>query len=209
LVYIGTDALVNFVLAGHLSPFYQKEQKGYGLDPGELWKHAVGTAICSQRVADQAAPALTGSAFTCGLLHCIGKIILNTYVAEEFTRLLEMVEKNAIPFIEAEEKTLGISHAEVGAQIAEHWGLPPEIVASIRYYQNPMRAGEYAKLVSVVHVGNILCVSFGIGVGSDGLAYIFHPGALELLKIKVEDLFALSVGIHDQFKNAESLINME
>jgi hypothetical protein len=46
-------------------------------------------------------------------------------------------------------------------------------------------------------------------VGSDGLAYIFHPGALELLKIKVEDLFALSVGIHDQFKNAESLINME
>ncbi|MFW6255298.1 MAG: HDOD domain-containing protein, partial [Candidatus Sumerlaeota bacterium] len=169
----------------------------------------VGTAICAQRVAEQADSSLSGSAFTCGLLHCIGKIILNAFVVDDFNQLLEMVEKTATPFIEAENKILGITHAEVGAQIAEHWELPEEIVAAIRYYQNPLDAEEHAKLVSVVHVGNILCVSFGIGVGSDGLAYVFHPGALELLKIKVEDLFALSVSIHDQFKNAEALINIE
>ena len=47
LVYIGTDTLVNFVLAGCLSTFYQQAQTGYGLEKGELWRHSVG---CAQEI---------------------------------------------------------------------------------------------------------------------------------------------------------------
>ncbi|NQU45160.1 HDOD domain-containing protein [bacterium] len=208
MVYIGTDALVNFVLAGHLSRYYRKRQDGYGLDEGMLWRNAVGTAICSQRVAEIADRSLSGSAFTCGLLHCIGKIILNAYVAEEFQKLLDLVERTGIPFVQAEREILGFTHAQIGAVVADHWGLPPEIVESIRYYNDPLRATTNQKLVAIVHVGSILCISFGIGVGSDGLAYIFHPGALNLLEIRVDDLFALSIEIHDQFKNAEEILSL-
>lgn len=209
MVYIGTDALVNFVLAGHLSPYYQKENKGYGLDPGQLWRHAVGTAICSQKVADATDPSLSGSAFTCGLLHCVGKIILNTFVAKEFMHLLELVERTGIPFADAERKIIGFSYSEVGAQVAEHWELPSEIIDTIRYHLDPLRADpDNQKMVCMVHVGNIMCVSFGIGVGSDGLAYAFRPAALKKLNITVDKLFGLSVEIHDQFKNAEELLSL-
>lgn len=208
MMYIGTDALVNFVLAGQLSTYYNKENKGYGLEKGQLWRNAVGTAICSQRVAERVDAALSGSAFTCGLLHCIGKIILNTYVADSFYTIQDYVERTGTPFLLAEKQILGYTHAEVGAGLAEHWGLPGEIVESIRYFAAPMNAPTNKKLVSIVHIGNILCLTFGIGVGSDGLAYAVQPGALELLGLKMEDLYSLSVEIYEQYKRAEELLGL-
>lgn len=209
MVYLGTDALVNFVLAGCLSSFYSQENEGYGLDAGELWRHAVGTAICSQQIAEKVNPELTSMAFTCGLLHDVGKIVLNSFVAEEFQKMLEMVEKEGVSFLEAEKQVLGYTHPMVGADIARNWNLPEEIVESIRYHHEPLKAKKYQELVSIIHVGNILCISFGIGVGSDGLAYVFHPAALELLKINVDDLYTLSVDVHDQFKNAQELLHID
>jgi putative nucleotidyltransferase with HDIG domain len=206
MVYIGTDALVNFVLAGCLSSFYHRKNEGYGLDEGDLWRHAVGTAICSQKVAERADSSLAGLAFTCGLLHDVGKIILNAYVAEDFQRLIDLVEKEGISFLLAEERVLGYTHPQAGADIAESWNLPSEIVESIRYHHDPLLAKEHQKLVSIVHVGNILCISFGIGIGSDGLAYLFHPGALDILQIQVKDLFDLSIEVHDKFKRAQDLL---
>jgi HD-like signal output (HDOD) protein len=208
MIYIGTDALVNFVLAGHLSPMYRKRIAGYGLEPGQLWRHAVGSAICAQRVAEEVDSALAGSAFTCGLLHCIGKIILNTYVGEEFQRLLLYVEQTGAGFPEAEMKILGLSHAEAGAQIAEHWNLPDEIVESIRFYADPLSAPNHKKLVSIVHVGVILSMSMGFGLGYDGLAYVLRPGALDLLHMKADDMFGFSIEIHDRFIHAEELLNI-
>lgn len=206
MIYIGTDALVNFVLAGCLASYCQDENEGYGLEKGELWRHSVGTAICAQKVAEHAEPGMAGIAFTCGLLHNVGKIILNNYVAEAFPGMIELVEKRGMSFLDAEKQVLGYTHAEAGAAIAAHWNLPAEIVDSIRYQYNPTAAEEHKRLVAIVHVGNILCMSFGIGVGSDGLAYLFHPSAIKVLNLKIEDLFALSIEIHDQFKAADELL---
>ena len=208
MIYIGTDALVNFVLAGCLASYCQDDIEGYGLAQGELWRHSVGTAICSQKVAEHAESGMAGIAFTCGLLLNIGKIILNTYAAEAFPEMLELVEKKGLSFLDAEKQILGYTHAETGGAVAAHWNLPAEIIDAIRYQYNPVAAEEHKRLVSIVHVGNILCISFGIGVGSDGLAYIFHPGAIKVLGLKIEDLFALSVEIHDQFKAADELLSL-
>lgn len=206
MVYIGTDALVNFVLAGCLSSYYREDNEGYGLTQGELWRHSVGAAICSQHVADLVDPELSGRAFTCGLLHDVGKMILNACVAEEFGNMLRMVEQDGKSFLDAEQERIGYTHPEAGAHIAEHWNLPAEIVDVLRYHHDPLMSEEHKRLVSVVHIGNILCISFGIGIGSDGLAYRFHPGALQLLGLKVQSLFELAVDIHDSYKKAEDLL---
>lgn len=208
LVYIGTDTLVNFVLAGCLSTFYQQAQAGYGLEKGELWRHSVGCAIASQRIAARSNEEGSAQAFTAGLIHDIGKIILNTYVGEEIQAIMELVNTKQIAFAEAEKQVLGFSHTEAGAQLARHWNLPDPLTEAIAFHQDPGKAGAYARLVSEVHLGNILCLSFGIGVGADGLAYTFHPKALETTGIEVSDLFKLSLDIHDDYKKAEELIGL-
>lgn len=208
LVYIGTDTLVNFVLAGCLSSFYQQAQDGYGLEKGELWRHSVGCAIASQRLANKAGEETPGHAFTAGLIHDVGKIVMNQHVGQEIGPILELVEREQISFCEAEKRVLGFSHSEAGARLARHWNLPEALIEAIAYHQDPARAKAYPKLVAQVHLGNILCLSFGIGVGTDGLAYTFHPRALEIAQLDVGDLFRLSLDVHDDYKKAEELIGL-
>lgn len=209
MVYIGTDALVNFVLAGCIASYCMDENKGYGLQRGELWRHSVGAAICSQKIAERYSREDSATSFTAGLLHDLGKMILNAFVEEDFNAILCLVEKDGLSFAEAEKKILGCTHAQIGAEIAEIWSLPSDLVDAIRYHHDPMSTVANEKLVMLVHIGDIMCISFGIGIGLDGLAYRFQPGVLEFLHIEKEDLTQVAIEFYDSFKNArESLLEI-
>jgi HD-like signal output (HDOD) protein len=208
LVYIGTDTLVNFILAGCLSSFYQQAQEGYGLERGELWRHSVGCAIASQCIASQIDEDHAAQAFTAGLIHDIGKIVLDVYVREEFERINAAVREQHISFVQAERQIIGFAQTEAGAHLARRWNLPESLIDAIAHHQEPENATTDPKLVAQVHLGNILCLSFGIGIGNDGLAYTFSPKALEITGLRVDDLYRLSVDIHDDYKKAQELIGL-
>ncbi len=213
IVYLGTDAIVNFVLASSMAKVYPKENTGYGLDEGQLWRHAVAVGICSQLIAEKCSPELSALAFTSGLVHDAGKIAMNRFVGEEITDILQLVEKEGISFLDAEKKRLGYTHCEAGADVAQSWALPKDITDAIRYHHNPTFPPDddsiNEKLIAIVHVGNILCISFGYGVGSDGLAYSFHSKMLKILGLAPTELYNLAVDIHEKFSNAASMLELQ
>jgi putative nucleotidyltransferase with HDIG domain len=212
IVYLGTDAIVNFVLASSMAKVFPKENSGYGLDEGQLWRHAVAVAICSQLIAEKCAPELSALAFTSGLVHDAGKIAMNRFVGEEITDILQLVEKEGISFLDAEQRRLGYTHCDAGADVAKSWALPKDIIDTIRYHHNPTFPPDEEvneTLIAVVHVGNILCISFGYGVGSDGLAYAFHSSMLKVLNLAPTELYNLSVSIHEKFSNAANIIELQ
>lgn len=208
LVYIGTDTLVNFILAGSLSAFYRQAQEGYGLAAGELWRHSVGCAIASQRIAADEDEADRAEAFTAGLLHDVGKIVMNSYISAEFQEIRAIVMSQQISFEQAEREVLGFSHTDAGAEMARSWNLPSSLVEAIAFHQDPVRATEHKRLVSQVHLGNLVCVSFGIGLGNDGLAYTFHPVAMNEIGLEVADLYRMSLEVHEEFNKAQELVGL-
>ena len=207
MVYLGIGSLVNFVLAGCLADYCRDPNEGYGLDSGELWRHSVGCAIAAQKIAERCLGDKSSTAFTAGLLHDFGKMVLNTFVAEDFQAILCLVEKYGMTFLDAEQKVVGWTHAECGAQIAEAWSLPPELICAIRHHHNPLASEDHRKLVAAVHIGDILCLSFGIGVGVDGLAYQLQPGVVEMLNIRPKDLYDLSVEFFDAFRRTREVLS--
>lgn len=209
LVYIGTDTLVNFILAGCLSSYYKQAQTGYGLERGELWRHSVGCAIASQRISQvENDPATKNLAFTAGLLHDIGKIVLDEFVGEAKDEIDNVASMRDLSFEEAEKEVLGFSQTEIGYTLAKHWNLPQALLEAIRFHQHPENTVEFPALVSQVHIGNVLSISFGIGLGNDGHAYTFHPYALNATGIRIASLFDLSLEIHEQFRRAEELLSL-
>jgi putative nucleotidyltransferase with HDIG domain len=208
LVYIGADTLVNYVLAGCLSSYYSKPQRGYGLAPGELWRHSVGCAIASQYLAGRQDEADRSIAFTAGLLHDVGKLLLNSHVEAEYDRIVGIVRERGVAFEEAEREVLGFNHAQAGAEVARAWRLPEPLIEAIEFHQEPERAEIAPRLAATVHLANILCVSFGIGLGSDGLAYTFHPRAMAAVGMEVADLHHASLDILDEIRKAEDLVGL-
>ncbi|MBN1477200.1 HDOD domain-containing protein [Candidatus Sumerlaeota bacterium] len=209
LVFLGNSTLVNFILTSYVTDHLQAANAGYGLAAGDLWRHAVAVALASDIIGQHHSRRKdTGLLFTAGLLHDMGKIILNDYLLAELHRIDEHLSATGCSFIEAERAVIGHTHAEIGGHLADHWNLPQVLVNAILHHHEPLQAEEHTQEVAVIHLANILCLSLGYGLGRDGLRHHFEPEALKLLGLTENDLLALAADLHSSFEKAVALIRL-
>lgn len=188
MLRLGTVKVLQLVMSVHTSSILANEQRGYGLDPGVLWRHSVAVALAASIVAQKINLANVNLVFTGGLLHDIGKVVLNEYVAEEFGKILGLVKENRLSFVEAEHQVLGYSHQEIGGKIARMWKLPDPIVRCIRYHHDPGDLETPDPLIDAVYLANCVCLMLGIGLGEDGLYYRADDAVLERNHLNERDL---------------------
>lgn len=169
--YLGTLRVLQLIMSLHGNALLAREQQGYGLDPGALWMHSVAVGLASAALSQQTRTANPSALFTAGLLHDIGKVVLNEFVAGDQPAIVERVEQGGLSFAEAEKQVLGYSHDEVGGELADRWQLPPAIVNCIRYHHAPSAMAEPDALVDLVYLGDAIGMLLGLGIGSDGLQY--------------------------------------
>lgn len=201
---LGTARVLQLVMAAHVQTLLNRAQEGYGLPPGALWAHSVAVAIGSQQLARRQRLRDSSLIFTAGLLHDIGKVVLNEYVGREYAEIVRIVESESLSFCEAEQRVLGFTHPEIGSRLAEKWELPPAIVQCIRYHHDPLAQDPGEPLVDLVHLADALCLSAGIGGGHDGLLYRVHPGVLERYRLSLRDLECLAAEIVVELRTVQS-----
>lgn len=131
-----------------------------GFDFMAFWRHAVSTAVCARLIGAEIG-ADAEAAFTAGLLHDIGELILASSHPERFAEVLAQQAQSAAPLREIETALLGIDHAQVGARVAEHWRFPKPIVDAITDHHAPAAASDAFALVRIVHVADLLARALG------------------------------------------------
>ena len=203
--YLGTVKVLQLLIAVHGNALLSKGQSGYGLAPGILWKHSVAVALASSAFADRIALGNASLAFTAGLLHDIGKVVLNEYVGQEFAEIVRILTEQKASFIEAEQQVLGFSHQEIGARVAEMWKLPDPLVRCIRYHHDPGALEPTDPLVDVVYLANCVCLLLGIGLGADELRYRADAAVMERHSLCEADLEVIGAGMISELKRVEQL----
>ena len=205
MVLLGTVKVLQLVMSVHSNLLLSKEQKGYGLPPGVLGRHSVGVALGSTAFAQRLKLPNGSLAFTAGLLHDIGKVVLNQYVGEEFAEIVRRITQEHVSFAEAEHEILGFSHEEIGALVAERWGLPEPIVRCIRYHHEPSAFEPPDTLVDAVYLANSVCLLLGVGVGEDGLQYRADQAVMERHGLQESDLEMVGMAIMAELKGVEQV----
>jgi putative nucleotidyltransferase with HDIG domain len=148
----------------------------------------VAVGICTEKIAAKRRLEAEAHAFTAGLLHDVGKVLLGTFVDVDDGPIKELVELDNLTFNEAERMVLGVDHAEVGAHLLEKWNLPDAVAAVTRWHHEPSRLeGELRDLVDLVHVADVICLDCGWGLGSDGLQYRLDEDAAARLNLRSSD----------------------
>ena len=121
----------------------------------------------------------SGPAFTAGLLHNLGALLLGQF-AQQYWRDLEGETFDSTESrLDKERQLFGFDHCELGADIAGHWHFPDDIRAAIRSYAKPFQAPA-EPLTDVVHVAWLVSCR----VGGDGQSVDVAPQVLHRLGLE-------------------------
>ena len=150
-----------------------------GLDRHRFWEHSIATALSSRHMTAFTGGISPEEAFLGGLLHDIGKIILDSYFKGEWREVERRCREDKVSPLVAEAKIFGVSHMEVGSWLAEHWKLPPIYQLAIRRHHDQIGETdlppEDAFYCGIVRSANVLVKWLGLGVsGSLGLRYLSY-----------------------------------
>ncbi|MCU0587896.1 MAG: HDOD domain-containing protein [Syntrophobacteraceae bacterium] len=168
IVALGDQQLLVVILTACSTRYFTGDGLGYDLRAGELWDHAIASGLMSEIVARHVGCKNILTAYTAGLLHDIGKTVLNFHVKAYFESILNEVKTQGISFIEAEQRILGIDHEQLGALIARRWRFPADVTTAIGHHHRPLEVEEHADLTALVYVVNRMVSAVGIGCGVDG-----------------------------------------
>lgn len=197
IIVLGFQATQGLAMVSAVSPFLKGWLVGYEIEQEGLWKHSMLTAMTAKRLCQELKLPLGDVAFTAGLLHDIGKLIISIYVQEVGPFLLKKVSEAKLTYVELEEKVIGYNHATVGGMLSKYWNLPENLVAAISYHHFPFGSENHMKLSCIVHVANGIANSLGIGGGTDSFLNPIQQDALEHLGLKEDDLERLIANLGD------------
>ena len=188
IVLLGFQVIQGLSMSVAIAPLLKTQLVGYEIDQEGLWKHSMLTAMAAKQLCQYRKLPYGDVAFTAGLLHDIGKLIISIYVQEISGYLLKKVTEAKLSYVELEEKVIGFDHAKVGGFLARSWNLPDDLVAAISFHHAPFNAQDHEELASVIHVANGIAGSLGIVGGVDSLFNPIQPQVLDLLMLKGYDL---------------------
>ncbi|MCP5002630.1 MAG: HDOD domain-containing protein [Planctomycetes bacterium] len=198
IVRLGYNTIKSIALAASTQDMLNNSVDAYKLEKGMLWQHSTACATGAKMIAQRIKYSDSEEAYIAGLLHDIGKIILSSFAEEQYDEILEKTKANDTPYNVVEHEVLGFDHPQIGGKIIEKWGLPPSLVEAVQYHHQPEKSEKYKVLTYIVHLADAICDMLGIGLGSDGLMYIFEEHTFEVLGIGKEDIETLMSELVDK-----------
>lgn len=152
---IGMGSVREMALISSIADFVGDIASDAGMS-ASYWRHSVAVGVCSQELAlCCSGPVSVDVALIAGLLHDIGQLWLHRFKTDAFGVIWKQEISCGVGIEQAERDQFGTDHASIGAWLAEHWGLPANLVSAIRCHHAPDK--ELAEpLVPVVHVAEVL-----------------------------------------------------
>lgn len=142
---LGLKAIKNLVVQATVLQTFGTTSAVRGFDVNWLWDHSFKTAVACRMIAERS-PANAGmqkdDAYTCGLIHDIGKLILIDSQVDRFGEALKVSSAQKVPLAKAEGEVFGFNHAHVGGLLANRWKLAPVVQAAVMYHHSPATSAE-------------------------------------------------------------------
>ncbi|MBW1801762.1 MAG: HDOD domain-containing protein, partial [Deltaproteobacteria bacterium] len=169
LVLMGEKQFLQLVISASIEDFFPENGHGYSLCKGGLYKHALGTAMICKNLARHNGQISPELAYTAGLLHDIGKVALDQFMASSLPFFYRQTQIDGGHLIDLENKVFGIDHTTVGGRLAEKWALPEILIDAIKHHHHPDSSTVNPELTNLVYLADLLMSRFMAGHDLDGM----------------------------------------
>ena len=185
VVVLGFETLDELITISCVSPHLHKQLKGYDIKADSVWWHSLASASGAKMIAHMIDPSFENEAFTAGLIHDVGKLVLDRYVYERKEDFLKQMSDHQASFYDAEKTILGFDHAEIAEKICKKWNFPRKITSAIKYHHNPW-VPRSNKLSYIVHASDQIAA--WAELRAEDLILDISDELLERLGLKTEDI---------------------
>ncbi len=170
-----------------------------------FWRHSIGVACCAKLLC-AGVRQNPDTAFVCGLLHDIGRLVLLHYYPEQYARVEDYCVREDVSRLDAERAVLGLDHAAIGAALVAHWNFPAQIQQVVAGH-HLSEAAAASVLTSLTHVADVICHALEIGAEPVGGVPVLSETAWAAAQIEWSELTSRFAQIEAQIESASQLID--
>lgn len=159
IVILGMEAIKSLVISASVFDSFSKDKALDNQNLEAFWRHSLSVAFMAKiisRLRKLSSLQEAEIAFSGGLLHDLGKLIIISNLSEEHINIKQLLENQpTMSEIDAEESILQFTHADLGSYMAGKWNLPEEICNAImsHHSEQSMRNDIQA---AVIHLADYL-----------------------------------------------------
>lgn len=170
IVLIGLDILKNLMLGLSVIKMFNTTDS-FGFSPARFWEHCFGVALLARKMAIKTRVGDPEEYFIAGLLHDIGRLVLEQFLHDEYSSALKKAHDTKTSLLIKEIEMFGFSHAEAGGWLGKRWGIPESIIVIMDFHHKPeiLPPGQsgYKKMLLTIVCADILSKVKGIGYSGD------------------------------------------
>ncbi|MCC5824412.1 MAG: response regulator [Phycisphaerales bacterium] len=178
VVRIGTESIKQAVTNIGIIEQFSTSSVIPGMSSSDFWEHAIGVAILAAEIARLTKAINPDEAFTIGLLHDIGRVLLAEAVPDEYARVYKTAAELSLPLEYVEKRMLLSSHADVAQDIFAYWDIPQNLIEPIVNHHQSLaniRLGspKHTQAISVLALANRMAHAMSLGCSGNRA---FYPG---------------------------------
>jgi HD-like signal output (HDOD) protein len=159
-----------------------------------FWLHSLGCGLIAKFLATRIKKVVLfdpEEAFCAGLLHDIGKVVMEQYLHDDFHRALTYAFSNKVSIFEAENNQLGYSHTDIAEYLTKTWNLPAEIRLSLIYHHSPETTSQCHDIIALIHISDWLCYETGLAIDGNYLPPKLDDNAIDRIKLQQDDIIQI------------------
>jgi HD-like signal output (HDOD) protein len=181
VLFLGAERTRSLILlAGVFTQYDNINCPGFSVE--QIWNHSlqVGNLARTVAMAETRSAPIAEAAFTAGLVHDMGKLILAANVPAMCQAIEQIQTLKMVSAREAELQVLGATHAELAAGLMGTWALPLSVLEAVAWHHVPTRSADTGfSLLTAVHAANVFAGEMGCGSSSKGLPEKFDHAYLD------------------------------
>ena len=204
---LGMKVIKNLVLTAAVFDSLQSGEEA-------LVRHNVSCGIAMRVLSESgAAKKVTiqhpEEAFTCGLLHDIGKIILQQFMKEEYEEVSRACADGQTAWVTAEQEIIGVDHAEIGSRLARSWKLTAELASAIAGHHDLSKCEqpEFEGVAALVSVADYMCYACGLP-GKENTPAVVQPEVWEITGLTNESIAGAMEMFFDSLSDIDELVKL-
>lgn len=204
---LGFAEVQRLVIAITFGGLMNRSLENYEIDSEAYWLHSLLVALGTEALAANVPSfkAEASAAYTAGLLHDIGKLVLNRVLERDLVlQVRGLVENEGIARSDAERLVLGFDHADLGAELMRKWRLPDSLVHAVQHHHAPVHSPA-PTLSILVHMANCIAHQFGSAPGWGGCAVRMDEAAAASVGFDAENHQLALMAVFEQIDKAREL----